>query len=54
MGRLGGGLQVHYELSGLPDRVLALPLCAYYCISNGGADTAWSASVPVVPNTTGP
>ena len=50
----GSGMQVHYELSGLPDSVLALPLCTYACIGNGGTGTVWNASVPVVPNTTGP
>jgi hypothetical protein len=45
--------QVHYELSGLPARVLALPLCTYACIGNGGPDSVWNASVPVVVNTTG-
>ncbi len=44
---------MHYELSGLPDMVLALPLCTYTCIGSGGPGSVWNASVPVVPKITG-
>ena len=46
-------LQVHYEISGVPDSVLSSPLCTYTCVGNGGTDSVWNSSTPPTVHSTG-